>query len=239
MWCMATFGLRFRMLIVTFPNLLMKVLKDSPFSWRMPTKAMEVRWCDRLVANCVSNMDISVAKLSTELGGSFVNQLKAPPFSNVGNTQHRTVSFEVYKLMWVVYASMCSYGSIVPSQRSLLKPFHLFDSGTPIIESVKGCRHTEFEVPIMQTLSLVSSVVFGLGGEVNDLPTRLVGTTDGPPSMNFLFFASFSLLRARICSSFFLATSSMFLLILAISLCRDINNVICSASVILSLAGVS
>jgi len=25
--------------------------QDSPFSWRMPTRAMEVRWCGLLVAN--------------------------------------------------------------------------------------------------------------------------------------------------------------------------------------------
>ena len=31
-WCMATSGLRFRMLITTLPNLSTKVLKDSPFS---------------------------------------------------------------------------------------------------------------------------------------------------------------------------------------------------------------
>ena len=53
MWCIATSGLRFQMLIATLLNLSTKVLKDSSFSWRMPTRAMEVRWCGRLVANCL------------------------------------------------------------------------------------------------------------------------------------------------------------------------------------------
>jgi len=56
------------MLIVTLLNLSTKVLSDSPFSWRMPTRAMEVRWCGRLFANWVSNFATSVAKLSMELG---------------------------------------------------------------------------------------------------------------------------------------------------------------------------
>ena len=63
MWCMAMSGLRFWMLIATLLNLSTKVLKDSPFSWRMPTRAMDVRWCGRLVANWVSNFATSVAKL--------------------------------------------------------------------------------------------------------------------------------------------------------------------------------
>jgi len=67
MWCMATSGLRFWMLIATLLNLSTKVLNDSPFSWRMPTRVMEVRWCGRLVANWVSNFATSVAKLLMEL----------------------------------------------------------------------------------------------------------------------------------------------------------------------------
>ena len=64
--------------------------------------------------NYVSNLEISVAKLSTKLGGSFVNQLRFPPFNDVGNTRHKTVSSEVYKFMCIVYASMCSSGSVMP-----------------------------------------------------------------------------------------------------------------------------
>ena len=92
---MATSELRFRMLIATLLNLSTKVLNDSPFSWRMPTRAMEVKWCGRLVANWVSNFATSVAKLSMELGESLVNQLRVTSLKDVGNTQHNTTSFEV------------------------------------------------------------------------------------------------------------------------------------------------
>jgi len=83
------------MFIATLLNLSTKVIKDSPFSWRMPTRAMEVRWCGRLVGNWVSNFATSVTKLSMELGESLVNQLRAAPFKDVGNTQHNTASSEV------------------------------------------------------------------------------------------------------------------------------------------------
>ena len=88
----------------------MDILSDSHFSCRMLTRAMEDRWCDQLVANCVPNLDTKVSKQSMEVGGSLVNQLKAPPFSEVGNTQHRTTMSKVYKLMWIVYTSICSSG---------------------------------------------------------------------------------------------------------------------------------
>lgn len=114
-WCMATSKLRFRMFITTLLNLLTKVLKESPFSWRIPTRAMEVRWCGWLVANYVSNLDISVMKLSMEKGGSFLNQLKAPPLRDVGNTRHMTASSVVYRLKCVVYALMCSSRSVMSS----------------------------------------------------------------------------------------------------------------------------
>ena len=83
------------MFITTFPNLSMKVFRDFPFSWRMPTRAMEVRWCGQLVAKYVSNLDISIAKLSQELGESLVNPLRASPFNYVGNTRHKTASSKV------------------------------------------------------------------------------------------------------------------------------------------------
>ena len=57
----------------------MNSLNDSLFSYRMPTKAMEVRLCGQLVANYVPNLATSVLKQSIEFGGSFVNQLKALP----------------------------------------------------------------------------------------------------------------------------------------------------------------
>jgi len=68
-----------------------------------------------MVANCVPNLATSVSKQFIEFGGSFVNQLKAPPLKEVGNTRHRTASSDVYRLMCVVNASMCSSGSVVPS----------------------------------------------------------------------------------------------------------------------------
>ena len=115
MWCMVTFGLRFRMFRATLPNFSMNSQRDSPFSWQMPTRAIEVRGCSRLVVNRVPNLDTRVSKQSMNFGGSLVNQLKAHPFSEVGNTRHRTVLVEVYKLMCMVYTSMCSLGSVVPS----------------------------------------------------------------------------------------------------------------------------
>ena len=107
------------------PSLSMNSLSDSPFSCRMLTRAMEDRWCGQLVVNCIPNLGTRVSKQSMEYRGSLVNQLKAPPFSEVGNTQHWTALFEVYKLMWVVYTSMYSSGSVVPSQWSMFKPFHM------------------------------------------------------------------------------------------------------------------
>ena len=115
MWCMTMSKLRFQMFRVTLLNLSMNSLRDSPFSLRMLTRAIKVRWCCQLVANCVPNLGTKVSKKSMEFGGSLVNQLKAPSFSKVGNTQHMIALFEVYKLMCVVYTSMCSSGSIVPS----------------------------------------------------------------------------------------------------------------------------
>ena len=50
-WCIATSGLRFRIPMAIFPNRSMNVLRDSPFSWRMLTSVMDVRWWGRLVAN--------------------------------------------------------------------------------------------------------------------------------------------------------------------------------------------
>ena len=88
---------------------------------------------------------------------------------------------------------------------------------------MKECRRTESRVLVVRTdllgqnspsisqvgaLSLVSSITLGLGGEVNDLPTRLVDTTDGRPSTNFFFISSFSLWRAWISCSLLCFSSS-------------------------------
>jgi len=73
----------------------MNSLKDSAFSCRMLTRAMDVRWWGQLVENCIPNLDISVSKQSMEYEWSLVNQFKDPPFSEVGNTQHKTVLSEV------------------------------------------------------------------------------------------------------------------------------------------------
>ena len=64
-----------------------------------------------------------------------------------------------------------------------------------------------------------------MGGE--GLPSWVTRSARWTPSANFLFISSFSYRKARISSSFFRFIS-------AISLCRDISNVIYSASNILS-----
>jgi len=51
-----------------------------------------------------SELDVKLGHLRLkvddgELGGSFVNQLKAPPFREVGKTRYRTASSVVYKLV--------------------------------------------------------------------------------------------------------------------------------------------
>jgi len=79
-----------------------------------------------------------------------VNQLKAPPFNEVGNTRHRTVLSEVYKLICVVYTFMCSLGSVVPSCRSMLKPFHTVGSCAPIMSSVNGFRRDTSRVLVVR-----------------------------------------------------------------------------------------
>jgi len=51
MWYITTSGLRFRMSKAILLNLPIKALKDSDFSCRIFTKAIEVRWWGRLVVN--------------------------------------------------------------------------------------------------------------------------------------------------------------------------------------------
>ena len=98
MWCITTSGLKFWMFRVTLLNLSMNNLRDSRFSWWMWTRTIEVRCCSRLVVKCVPNLEAKVSKQLMEFGGSLVNQLKALPFSEVGNTQHSTTLSKVYNV---------------------------------------------------------------------------------------------------------------------------------------------
>ena len=50
----------------------------------------------------------------------------------------------------MVYASICSSGSVDPSYRSRLKPFHLSSSGTSMMVLVKGCRRVESVVTVVR-----------------------------------------------------------------------------------------
>jgi len=73
MWCMATSRLKLRLLSPNLSNISMKDRKDSIFSYRMFTKVMDMRWCRRLVANCVPNFATSVLKQSIECADKQVN----------------------------------------------------------------------------------------------------------------------------------------------------------------------
>ena len=73
-WCMAIAGARFRIVNVTFPKCSMKVRSLSFFSCGILTRATNVRWCGRLVANYVPKWVAKVSNESTELRGSRVNQ---------------------------------------------------------------------------------------------------------------------------------------------------------------------
>ena len=66
MWCITTSGLWLRMFKAILPNLSIKVLRDSSFSCRIFTKAMEVRWCGQLVVKCAPNFVVSVSKQSMD-----------------------------------------------------------------------------------------------------------------------------------------------------------------------------
>jgi len=52
-----------------FLNLSMKSLNDSPFSCRMLTTKINIKWCDQLVANYVMNLATKVSSQSIENGG--------------------------------------------------------------------------------------------------------------------------------------------------------------------------
>ena len=85
-WCIATSGLKLRILNATFPKRCINNMSDSPFSCLIFTKAIEVKWCGWLVANCTPNFSTSVSKQSMDNSGKRVNQLKVAPFKVVGNT---------------------------------------------------------------------------------------------------------------------------------------------------------
>jgi len=141
-WCKATFGSRSGMFKVTLLNCSINICKDSPFSCRMLTKANKVRWCGLLVANCVLKHVVDVSKQSIDLRGNRVNQFNVGPFKEVGNMRHITTSPDAYRPTYVVKMSTCSSGSMVPSYRSIVRPFHLGRSSTSNISFAKGCRPT-------------------------------------------------------------------------------------------------
>jgi len=62
MWWRATFELRFWIFKATFLNLSMKSLNNSPFSCRILTRAINVMWCGRFVANWFMNFASKVSK---------------------------------------------------------------------------------------------------------------------------------------------------------------------------------
>ena len=70
-WCMVTVGSKLQIFSAILPKHSMKVPNSSFFSCRMLTKAMEVKWWGRLVANCVPKRVSKVSKELTELGGKW------------------------------------------------------------------------------------------------------------------------------------------------------------------------
>jgi len=82
----------------------------------------------------------NVSKQSIKLGGNRVNQLRAGPFRDVGNTRQRIASSKVHNPAWVVNTSTCSSGSVVPSYWLIVNPFQCARSSTSMIPSTKGWR---------------------------------------------------------------------------------------------------
>lgn len=66
-----------------------------------------------------------------KLGGKRVNEWRACPFSDDGNTLQKIASSVVYKLTWVMYTSRCSFGSLVPSYFLMVKIFSLKEESLP------------------------------------------------------------------------------------------------------------
>ena len=61
-WCMTTSGLRLQMFNTTLMILSTKACTNSSFSCWIFTKAKDVRWCGRLVANCALSVATKVSK---------------------------------------------------------------------------------------------------------------------------------------------------------------------------------
>lgn len=108
MWCIVTLGLKFHILNETFPKSSMNSLSDYSFSCLILTKAIEVKWCRRLVVNYAPNFSTSVWKQSMDNYEKRVNQLNTAGFNVVGNTRQRMTLFHVYKIIYVVYIRICA-----------------------------------------------------------------------------------------------------------------------------------
>jgi len=140
-WCMATSGLRPLILRATLLSISISNLNNSICSCIMLITNMDIRWCCLLVTICSPNLVTSVSNKSMESSGSCVNQLGVAPFSDVRKTWQSITSSEVYKLTYVTYISICSFGSMVPSYLSSVGVFHSAGWGTSNIPSMNGCRH--------------------------------------------------------------------------------------------------
>ena len=67
-----------------------------PFSCRMFTKAVNIKWCGWLITNCVLNLATNMSKESIERGvGSHVNQPSAP-LQRCGEHVNNTTSFVIF-----------------------------------------------------------------------------------------------------------------------------------------------
>jgi len=202
MWCIATSGLRFRMSNAVLLNLFMKALKVSDFSCRIFTKAIEVRWCGRLVVNCAPNLVASVSKQSMDWAGSRVNQLKAAPLSEVGNIRHHNASSAVCKPTCVRYAFTCSSGSVDPSYLSNVGLFQVPDKGTSRMVSVKGLLrgvvpNALFEVGLMFSwYELPTSCVSAFAWSPEGILSTASGISGFSASLSFI--RAFSFLKTSI-----------------------------------------
>jgi len=133
--------------MVILPNLSMKVLNGYPFSYRIFTNVIKVKWWGLLMTNWAPNFITKVSKESIKYSGNHVNQLKTTPFSIVGNTLHKMTSLKVYKLTNVIYMATCSSWLVLTSYFSNIGLFQLSGNNTSIIPSKKNvflsksCKH--------------------------------------------------------------------------------------------------
>jgi len=75
--------------------------------------------------------------------GKRVNQLNAIPFKEVNNTSKRMTTSEVYKLICMIYMSMCLSEPVVLSYLSRVELFRFCGSAISIIPYVKECQREE------------------------------------------------------------------------------------------------